>query len=110
MDEYKLGWGDFYGQWWITIPIRDMYGAFRYFKLRQDPNAGTDKMTFPGSTKTNPIEAQIYGWGTLQSEEENVLICEGEHGSENLKTSKKYIFAMTMIKPEEKEQERWQKR
>ncbi|MBI4245213.1 MAG: toprim domain-containing protein [Planctomycetes bacterium] len=73
IDEYKLGWGKFYGKWWITIPIKDIYGAFRFFKLRQDPNAGDKKITYPKG-----VEAQIYGWDTLQSDTDKVVLCEGE--------------------------------
>ncbi|MDP3296844.1 MAG: toprim domain-containing protein [Thermodesulfovibrionia bacterium] len=73
VDAQKLGWGKFYGKWWITIPIPDIYGAFRFFKLRQDPNAGDDKITYPKG-----VEAQIYGWKTLQSEADRIVICEGE--------------------------------
>ena len=57
VDAHKLGWGKFYGKWWITIPIPDNYGIFRFFKLRQDPNVGDDKITYPKG-----VEAQIYGW------------------------------------------------
>lgn len=78
VDEYKLGWGKFYGKSWITIPIKDEYGSFRFFKLRQDPSAGNEKITYPKSTKINPIEAQIYGWDMLQAEKERIVICEGE--------------------------------
>ncbi len=73
IDTHKLGWGKLYGELWITIPIPDIYGAFQFFKLRQDPNAGNNKITFPKG-----IEAQIYGWDTLQSEAERIVICEGE--------------------------------
>ena len=78
IDAHKLGWGKFYGKNWITIPIKDIYGAFRYFKLRQDPNAGSNKITYPKSTKTNPVEAQIYGWDMLAGKAERIVICEGE--------------------------------
>jgi len=73
IDAYKLGWGNFYGKWWITIPIPDVSGTYQFFKLRQDPNAGSDKMTYPKG-----IEAQIYGWDTLASNPEKIIICEGE--------------------------------
>jgi len=26
IEDYKLGWGKFYGRWWITIPIKDIDG------------------------------------------------------------------------------------
>jgi DNA primase len=74
VDEYKLGWGKFYSRWWITIPIKDIYGAFSFFKLRQDPSAGSDKITYPKG-----IEAQIYGWETLANPDiKQFIICEGE--------------------------------
>jgi len=31
IDNHKLGWGRFYGKLWITIPIKDIYGAFQFF-------------------------------------------------------------------------------
>ena len=73
IDAHKLGWGRFYNKWWITIPIQDIYGAFRFFKLRQDPNAGDDKITYPKG-----VEAQIYGWETLTNLNNPLVICEGE--------------------------------
>lgn len=73
IDTHKLGWGKFYNKWWITIPIQDIYGTFRFFKLRQDPNAGDDKITYPKG-----IEAQIYGWEILPDTTEKIVICEGE--------------------------------
>ncbi|MGD0328116.1 MAG: toprim domain-containing protein [Minisyncoccia bacterium] len=73
IDAHKLGWGKFYGKWWITIPIQDIYRAFQFFKLRRDPNAGDEKTTYPRG-----IEAQIYGWETLTNLNNSLLICEGE--------------------------------
>jgi DNA primase len=74
LNEYKLGWGNFYGKWWITIPIKDIYGAFSFFKLRQDPSAGSDKITYPKG-----VEAQIYGWEILTNLNiKEFTICEGE--------------------------------
>jgi hypothetical protein len=73
IDAHKLGWGRFYNKWWITIPIPDVYGAFQFFKLRQDPNAGDDKITYPKG-----VEAQIYGWDLLPNTTEKIVICEGE--------------------------------
>lgn len=73
IDARKLGWGKFYCKWWITIPIEDVNGNFIFFKLRQDPDVGDDKITFP-----NGVEAQIYGWEMLPNTTEKILICEGE--------------------------------
>ena len=80
---YKLGWGEFYGKWWITIPIKDKSGTYQFFKLRQDPSRGSDKMTYP---KGN--EAQIYGWDTLEENPEKIVICEGELDRLTLLTKK----------------------
>ena len=73
IDEYKLGWGNFYGEDWVTIPIKDINGDFSFFKLRQDPNSGHEKKTYPKG-----IEAQIYDWETLQGGSDKILLCEGE--------------------------------
>ena len=73
VSDYKLGWGEFYGKWWITIPIQDIDGNFVFFKLRQDPNEGGGKITYPRG-----IEAQIYGWETLKTATDKIVICEGE--------------------------------
>lgn len=73
--KYKLGWGEFYGKGWITIPIKDISGTFSFFKLRKDPD--DDKN--PDKFKTYPKgEAQIYGWDTLQNATDKIIICEGE--------------------------------
>lgn len=69
----KLGWGKFYGKYWITIPISDVYGNYAYFKLRQDPAYGNEKMSFPKG-----IEAQIYDWKMLSGNISPLVICEGE--------------------------------
>ena len=73
INAYKLGWGTFYGKRWITIPIPDIYGNFSFFKLREDPNTGNNKITYP-----KEIKAQIYGLDTLASNTEKIVICEGE--------------------------------
>ena len=76
IDAHKLGWSKFYSKWWITIPIQDIDGAFRFFKLRQDPNAGNDKTTYPNLK--GEIGAQIYGWEMLTNTNNSLVICEGE--------------------------------
>ncbi|MCE9643080.1 MAG: toprim domain-containing protein [Candidatus Andersenbacteria bacterium] len=68
----KLGYGNFYGKNWITIPIKDETGEYAYFKLRQDPNEGNEKITYPKG------EAQIYEWDTLKRTDAPLIICEGE--------------------------------
>lgn len=73
IDQYKLGYGQFYTKQWITIPIKDIFGNYALLKLRQDPDHGTDKMTYPKG-----VEAQIYDWETLAKPHERLIICEGE--------------------------------
>lgn len=73
---YKLGWGEFYGRWWITIPVKDDEGKFTFLKLRQDPEDNTN----PARYKFYPTgsEATIYGWEMLAGNEDGIVICEGE--------------------------------
>lgn len=79
INDYKLGWGEFYGKWWITIPIRDQEGNFSFFKLRRDPevqNESEKYMFYPtGSSAT------LYGWKMLHGNTDMVVICEGEFDS-----------------------------
>ena len=73
---HKLGWGKFYGKWWITIPIPDIDGNFTFLKLRKDPEDSTNGNKY----KFYPTgsEATIYGWDILKNSEKTVIICEGE--------------------------------
>src|SRR3989338_5740493 len=73
IDAHKLGWGKFYGKQWITIPIKDIYGNYAFFKLRQDPAYGNDKITYPRGA-----EAQLYSWENLGNPGDQLVICEGE--------------------------------
>lgn len=73
IDAYKLGYGTFYRRQWITIPIPDIYGNYAFFKLRQDPAHGNEKITYPKG-----IEAQLYGWDMVNITGTPLVICEGE--------------------------------
>lgn len=73
INEYKLGYGQFYRKPWITIPIKDIYGNYSFFKLRQDPSFGNDKITYPKGA-----EAQVYDWENLTKPNLLLVICEGE--------------------------------
>ncbi len=89
--EFKLGWGNFYGKTWITIPIPDKNGKYQFFKLRQDPedNSNTNKyMFYPAGS-----EATIYGWENLKGNKSMLVICEGEF--DRLMLSKFAIPAVT---------------
>ncbi len=73
INEYKLGYGQFYRKPWITIPIKDIYGNYSFFKLRMDPAFGNDKITYPKGA-----EAQLYDWDNLTKPNIPLVICEGE--------------------------------
>lgn len=73
IQSHRLGYGYFYGRWWITIPIKDTDDNYSFFKLRQDPKYGKEKMTWPRGG-----EAQIYDWNSLLFAENKLVICEGE--------------------------------
>ena len=72
IDEYKLGYGTFYRSKWITIPVRDNEGEYAYFKLRQDPEQGSDKRLYPKG------EAQLFNRSQLLSEAQTIYLTEGE--------------------------------
>jgi len=76
INEYKLGWGNFYGKWWITIPITDKDGKYQFLKLRKDPNDNDNKTKYIFYPKGS--EATIYGWESLKGNKTTLVICEGE--------------------------------
>lgn len=73
---YQIGWGQFYGKLWITIPVKDDNGDWGFFKLRQDPEDtfSSDKYKFfPVGSK-----ATIFNSEMLKGNEDDIVICEGE--------------------------------
>lgn len=80
IDTYKIGYGTFYGQPWITFPIKLRSGDYAFFKLRQDPANGTDKITYPSNPKGEEGPgAQLYDWELLAADSTGpVVVCEGE--------------------------------
>ncbi|MEI8360513.1 MAG: toprim domain-containing protein [bacterium] len=73
----RLGYGHFYGKWWITMPIFDQAGKFVFFKLRQDPFDTSHKDK--GKVWPSGSKVEIYGWEELLREDKNMLVvCEGE--------------------------------
>ncbi|HMS91664.1 MAG TPA: toprim domain-containing protein, partial [Candidatus Absconditabacterales bacterium] len=77
INESKIGYIFQYGTYWIAIPIKDIDGNHSFFKLRQDPQYGNQKMTWPSGGENN-VEAQIYDWNTLLMANGPVVITEGE--------------------------------
>lgn len=76
IEEFKLGYGEFYGKNWITIPILNKDGEPIFIKLRQDPDDATNDSKYkfypPGK------EAALYGVEHLGAYTDTVVICEGE--------------------------------
>jgi 5S rRNA maturation endonuclease (ribonuclease M5) len=73
IEKNKIGYGKFYGKYWITVPLMDRNGKYIFFKLREDPLFGNDKSTYPRGVKS-----QIYSWETLENNTDRIVICEGE--------------------------------
>jgi 5S rRNA maturation endonuclease (ribonuclease M5) len=76
ISEYQLGWGKFYGKWWIVIPIPDTNGKYQFLKLRKDPDDRSNETKY----KFYPAgsEATIYGWESINSNMSPLVVCEGE--------------------------------
>jgi hypothetical protein len=74
IDDYELGYGEFYGKSWITIPVRDTSGTVQFMKLRQDPflPSGSAKYMSTGG------EAAIFNAEILKDKPDQLIICEGE--------------------------------
>jgi len=70
INDYKLGYGTFYGKNFITIPVLNEEG-YQFFKLRQDPQDGNDKITYPSGK-----QSQLYGM--YAPEGDDLILCEGE--------------------------------
>ncbi len=85
---FKIGYGTFYRRKWITIPIKDTFGNYAFFKLRQDPNFGDDKITYPKG-----VSAQLYDWENLSKPNNSIIVCEGE--MDRLLLESKGIVAVT---------------
>ena len=76
VNEYKLGWGKFYGRNWIVIPVTDIEGTYTLLKLRQDPEDTTNSnkmMVYPKGA-----QHQIYGWEMFKGYVPLIVLCEGE--------------------------------
>jgi 5S rRNA maturation endonuclease (ribonuclease M5) len=72
----KIGFGNFYGQNWITIPITkgdDLEPSFFY--LRKDPNNKSEKT--PKNLSFPKGKGEVVLYGDYASEGDNLVICEG---------------------------------
>lgn len=73
----SLGYGFFYGKWWITMPILDKNGDFVFLKLRKCPF--DDSHDVKGRVWPKGSKVEIYGWEELNSDiKDMAVVCEGE--------------------------------
>jgi hypothetical protein len=74
IDDFELGYGEFYGTSWITIPVRDMNGNVVFMKLRKDPFLESDRPKYMSTGG----EASIFNVDVLKDKPDQLVICEGE--------------------------------
>src|SRR3990167_7377005 len=74
IDDFELGYGEFYGTSWITIPVRDMNGNIVFMKLRKDPFLESDRPKYMSTGG----EASIFNVDVLKDKPDQLVICEGE--------------------------------
>jgi len=75
INEYQLGYGEFYGLRWITIPITDANDEYLFIKLRKDPFANESKNKFMCYPRHS--SAAIYGIKNFLYSS-TIVVCEGE--------------------------------
>lgn len=76
IDKHKLGYGQFYGKNWITIPIKNNDDKYIFFKLRRDPDDKDNEVKYKFYPKGS--SATVYGFEMLKNNDDSILICEGE--------------------------------
>jgi hypothetical protein len=70
----KLGYGEFYGRHWLTIPIKSERGwLLKLHRLPTDPNNPNKNMWYPKGG-----QVLLYGSEILNEKIEYVVVCEGE--------------------------------
>jgi len=74
IDDFELGYGEFYGKNWLTIPVRDTAGNTLFMKLRQDPFLPSDGPKYMSTGG----EAAIFNAAVLKDKPDQLIICEGE--------------------------------
>lgn len=77
INKYLLGYGEFKGKKWLTIPISDKNGEIVYFQLRRLPNEedvpGGKYNIYPGAELIMCGEDQF-----IDNKSSDVLVCEGQ--------------------------------
>jgi len=76
IDSYQIGYGEFYGKFWIVFPIKNIEGNYAFLKLKRLPgdtnNPDKGKVYLTGSSH------QIYYWDDIKKAKEYLFIVEGE--------------------------------
>lgn len=75
ISEFKVGFGKFWGKDYITFPMKSDSGEYLFFKLREDPDKGKAKISYP-SSKDNDNKTKAVLFGKIGTERQ--VICEGE--------------------------------
>jgi hypothetical protein len=78
INQFKVGWGEFYGTNWITIPIpkKDAPNEYSLLKLRRDPETKDEKLP---KMKVWPMGAthELFDWQMFKGAT-HLHLCEGE--------------------------------
>ncbi len=71
----ELGFGSFYWENWIVIPVRSADNNLLFLKLRRDPSSkdGAKYKFYPSW-----VDAALYGANNLNNNDDFIVICEGE--------------------------------
>ena len=77
IDRFMLGYGEFYGKFWLTIPVFSDATTVAYLKLRKLPEDNDNKTKYIVYPKSSKI-ALVGLYELQQSSSNDVLICEGE--------------------------------
>ena len=80
IDAYKIGYGHFNNRNWITIPVFDQTKKCLFLKLRKDPEDKSNPnkyLYYP----TGSGQSNIYGWDSINNNDDLLVICEGEFDS-----------------------------
>jgi hypothetical protein len=75
LNEFLIGFGDFFGESWFTIPVPDARDNSIYLKLKAPPDS---KSEVKGKFYPKGSEASLYPLPRLASSTGQLVICEGE--------------------------------
>lgn len=78
IQHFMLGWGNFYGENRIVIPIKDVDGHYAYLKLRKDPFGKDNSPKYLFYPKGN--DTAVFNFEAIREaiNNDSLVICEGE--------------------------------